>query len=111
MAIFQLAFHKSATHPLQAWFSKTAGKTTKTLHAYKPYNYTLFQTEFTMKNTDKQQEPAEKQKDKPTVHPDKAESQSAEKKPKAATTEEEEEENPFGGISSRNLKKNLGCGG
>ena len=25
--------------------------------------------------------------------------------------EEEEGENPFGGISSRNLKKNLGCGG
>lgn len=26
-------------------------------------------------------------------------------------TDEEEDENPFGGISGRDLKKNLGCGG
>ena len=26
-------------------------------------------------------------------------------------TDEEEDENPFGGISSRDLKKSLGCGG
>ena len=26
-------------------------------------------------------------------------------------TDEEDEENPFGGISARDLKKNLGCGG
>ncbi|AHM60796.1 hypothetical protein D770_12710 [Flammeovirgaceae bacterium 311] len=33
------------------------------------------------------------------------------KQGKAVQAEEEEGENPFGGMSSRDFKKNLGCGG
>lgn len=64
-----------------------------------------------MKNTDIPQEATEKQKDKPSGQQEKAQELQADKKPQTDETEGEDDENPFGGISSRNLKKNLGCGG
>ncbi len=67
-----------------------------------------------MKTPDTQNKVADKTADAQQVKP---EEQKKPAQPQKAVPEtrpvndDEEDENPFGGLSHRNLKKNLGCGG